>query len=75
MSVMNMFFAVRQAATQRRKRAKAYAELMSLDDRALADIGIHRSEIQGILAGAPATTCDRAKPAAARRVKARAKAA
>jgi uncharacterized protein YjiS (DUF1127 family) len=35
------------AAWRRRKRA--YAELASLDDRALADIGITRSEIRYVL--------------------------
>jgi uncharacterized protein YjiS (DUF1127 family) len=59
MSVLNLVFAARHALAERRKRAKAYAELMALDDRSLADIGIHRSEIEGILAGVP--DCERAE--------------
>jgi len=34
-----------------RQRQKAYAELSSLDDRSLADIGISRSEIPYLLSG------------------------
>jgi uncharacterized protein YjiS (DUF1127 family) len=33
-----------------RRRQRAYAELFSLDDRSLADIGITRSEIRYVLA-------------------------
>lgn len=40
------------AAWQQRRRA--YAELASLDDRALADIGISRSEIRYVLSQRPA---------------------
>ena len=32
-----------------RRRQRAYAELFSLDDRSLADIGITRSEIRYVL--------------------------
>jgi len=34
-----------------RQRQKAFAELASLDDRSLADIGISRSEIPYLLSG------------------------
>ena len=34
-----------------RRRQRAYAELSALDDRALADIGIIRSDIPGIVEG------------------------
>jgi uncharacterized protein YjiS (DUF1127 family) len=40
-----------------RQRQRAYAELASLDDRSLADIGITRSEIPYVLSHA---TLDRA---------------
>ena len=35
-----------------RAREQAYAELMAMDDRALADIGIRRSDIPYVLANA-----------------------
>jgi uncharacterized protein YjiS (DUF1127 family) len=34
-----------------REREQAYGELMSLDDRSLADIGIRRADIPFVLAG------------------------
>jgi uncharacterized protein YjiS (DUF1127 family) len=34
-----------------REREQAYAELMSLDDRSLADIGIRRGDIPFVVAG------------------------
>ncbi len=51
MSLINLFVAARSALAARRQRQRAYAELMSLDDRSLADIGIHRSQIPGIVEG------------------------
>ena len=51
MSVINIFVAARNALSERRRRNEAYAELMSLDDRSLADIGIHRSQIPALLEG------------------------
>ena len=38
-----------------RRRQRAYAELYSLDDRSLADIGITRSEIPYVLSHAAET--------------------
>jgi len=38
-----------------RQRQRAYAELSSLDDRSLADIGIHRSQISGLVETAGAS--------------------
>ena len=35
-----------RALERRRRRAAAIAELMQLDDKTLADIGLHRSEIR-----------------------------
>ena len=51
MSLINLFVAARNALAQRRQRQRAYHELMALDDRALADIGIHRTQIPAIVEG------------------------
>jgi len=45
MSLINLFAAARSAITSRWHRQRALDELMALDDRSLADIGIHRSQI------------------------------
>jgi uncharacterized protein YjiS (DUF1127 family) len=52
MSIVNLFVAARNAIADRRRRQRAYAELTGLDDRSLADIGIHRSQIPAIVARA-----------------------
>ena len=51
MSLINLIVATRDAFTRWRQRQRAYGELMSLDDRSLADIGIRRSEITSIVWG------------------------
>ncbi len=51
MSLVNLLVAARSAISEWRNRDRAYGELMSLDDRSLADIGIHRSEIPAIVEG------------------------
>jgi uncharacterized protein YjiS (DUF1127 family) len=51
MSVLNLLISAREAFADWRRRQKAYAELMALDDHSLADIGIHRSEIRDICEG------------------------
>ena len=51
MSLINLFVAVRNAVAQRQQRRRAMDELMALDDRSLADIGIHRSQISGVVEG------------------------
>ena len=59
MSLINLFASARHALVQRRQRLRAYDELMSLDDRSLADIGIHRSQIPALVAGVrPAVTME-----------------
>ncbi|HZW51446.1 MAG TPA: DUF1127 domain-containing protein [Rudaea sp.] len=65
MSLINLLVSARQALVQHRQRCRAFDELMSLDDRALADIGIHRSQIPALVAGVePAAGYD-AEPQAA----------
>ena len=49
MSLINLFVAARAAIAGWRQRQRAYGELMALDDRSLADIGIHRSQIPAIV--------------------------
>jgi len=49
MSLINLFVAARNAAAERRRRRRAYDELTALDDRSLADIGIHRSQIPAMV--------------------------
>ena len=49
MSLVNLFVAARTAIKNRRQRQRAFDELMALDDRSLADIGIHRSHIPGLV--------------------------
>jgi len=51
MFFVSLFAAARSALAEWRRRQQAYGELMALDDRSLADIGIHRSEIPAIVEG------------------------
>jgi len=51
MFIVSLITAARHAFTEWRRKQQAYAELMALDDRSLADIGIHRSEIAAIVEG------------------------
>ena len=51
MFIVSLFAAAREAFAEWRRRQQAYAELMALDDRSLADIGIRRSEIPAIVEG------------------------
>jgi uncharacterized protein YjiS (DUF1127 family) len=51
MFIVNLFEAAGHAFTEWRRKQQAYGELMALDDRALADIGIRRSEIPAIVEG------------------------
>ena len=48
MSLINALFAAPAAFAEWRHRRRAYDELMALDDRSLADIGIHRSQIMSL---------------------------
>ncbi len=51
MSILNLLIAAGRAIADWRRRQRAYAELMALDDRSLADIGIRRSQIRGLVEG------------------------
>jgi len=51
MSLINLLVAARAAIAGWRQRQRAYGELMALDDRSLADIGIRREEIRAIVEG------------------------
>jgi uncharacterized protein YjiS (DUF1127 family) len=52
MSILNLFLSAGRAFAEWRRRERAYAELMALDDRSLADIGVRRSQIRAMIAGA-----------------------
>lgn len=49
MSLITVFASAGRAIATWHRRQRAYAELMDLDDRALADIGIRRSQIRSIV--------------------------
>jgi uncharacterized protein YjiS (DUF1127 family) len=49
MSLINLFVAARDSIASWRERQRAYGELMALDDRSLADIGIRREEIRAVV--------------------------
>ena len=51
MFMLNLVAAAGHAVAEWRRKQQAYAELMALDDRSLADIGIHRSQIPAIVEG------------------------
>jgi uncharacterized protein YjiS (DUF1127 family) len=51
MSILNLLLAAGKAVADWRRRQRAYAEMMALNDRALADIGIRRSQIHSLIYG------------------------
>jgi uncharacterized protein YjiS (DUF1127 family) len=51
MSIVNLLIAAGRAIADWRRRKRAYGELMALDDRSLADIGIRRSQIRALVEG------------------------
>jgi uncharacterized protein YjiS (DUF1127 family) len=51
MSVLNLLISARGAVADWRRRQRAYAELMALDDHSLADIGIRRSQVRDLCEG------------------------
>ena len=54
MSLLTVFIAAASAWADWRQRRRSYGELMALDDRSLADIGIRREEIRAIVEGVQA---------------------
>ena len=63
--LINLFIAARNAFAAWQRRRRAYDELMALDDRSLADIGIRRSEIPAVVEGFHERTRAAAKAAGA----------
>ena len=63
MSLINLFVAARDSIANWRQRQRAFGELMALDDRSLADIGIRREEIRAIVEGYYDEEADRRTPA------------
>jgi uncharacterized protein YjiS (DUF1127 family) len=51
MSILNLFLSAGRAVAEWRRRERTYRELMALDDRSLADIGIHRTQIRALIEG------------------------
>ena len=51
MFIVSLIAAARHAFAEWRRKQQAYSELMALDDRSLADIGVRRSEIPAIVEG------------------------
>jgi uncharacterized protein YjiS (DUF1127 family) len=51
MSLINLLISAKAGIAKWRQRRRAFDELLALDDRSLADIGIHRSEIPAIVEG------------------------
>ena len=51
MSVVNLLVSAGRRFSAWRHRQQAYAELMALDDHSLADIGLQRSQIAGLVEG------------------------
>ena len=51
MSILNLFLSAGHAVAERRRRERAYRELIALDDRSLADIGVNRSQIRALVEG------------------------
>ncbi|MGO8919007.1 MAG: DUF1127 domain-containing protein [Stellaceae bacterium] len=59
----NMLHGLTASVADWRQRQRAYAELASLDDRSLADIGITRSEIPYVLSHAAQHRAEAGTPA------------
>jgi uncharacterized protein YjiS (DUF1127 family) len=51
MVLVNLLISARKAFSEWRRRERAYAELMALNDHSLADIGIRRSQIGALVEG------------------------
>lgn len=62
MSIVNLFVSAGRAFSEWRRRERAYAELMALDDRCLADIGVRREQIRALVEGKDGHERPSAKP-------------
>jgi uncharacterized protein YjiS (DUF1127 family) len=62
MSIINLFTSAARAIGERRRRERAYAELMALDDHSLADIGVQRSQIPALIQGGRTRDAEAARP-------------
>ena len=49
MSIVSILVAMRAALADRRDRNRIHEELAALDDHSLADIGLHRSQLPGMV--------------------------
>jgi uncharacterized protein YjiS (DUF1127 family) len=58
MSIVNLFLSAGRAFADWRRRERAYRELMALDDRSLADIGVRRSQIRALIEGVDVRGCE-----------------
>jgi uncharacterized protein YjiS (DUF1127 family) len=47
----DLFVAVKRALAERRRQREEQAELLALDEHTLADIGLRRAQIAGIIYG------------------------
>ena len=65
MSLINLIVAARSALAKQREKRRAYHELLALDDRSLADIGLHRSQIPAMVEGVDPAARPEAEPDAA----------
>ena len=57
MFIVSLLAAAKHGFAEWRRKQQAYSELMALDDRSLADIGVRRSEIPAIVEGHHGTIC------------------
>ena len=58
MPIVNLFLSAGRAIADWRRRERAYAQLMALSDRSLADIGIRRSQIRALVEGDDVRDCE-----------------
>lgn len=58
MFLINFLVSAARALSGWRQRERAYAGLMALDDHALADIGLHRSQIAALVDDGPTLDTD-----------------
>jgi uncharacterized protein YjiS (DUF1127 family) len=66
MFMIHFLISIRRALSEWQRRKQAYAELMALDDHALADIGLQRSQIAALVDGGQSADAD-AQPTPFRR--------